>query len=526
MNRLITTVLLSLVTINTMVQAQTSRPRLVVGIVVDQLRTDYIDYLRHMFGEKGFKRLMDNGVFMRDVDFHRSVTDAPSATAVLCTGNWPSTTGLPNATIYDPASKRSVAALSDQKMVGNYSDEAYSPAALRISTIADEIAIDGAGVSAIYSVSTDPQQAIVLSGHAGKGAVWIDDSNGRWASTTYYSDFPQPLAIRNQYSPLSKRLDTIRWTPSRPLKDYPGVPPQKKIYPFKHIFPTSDKNVYKYFKRSAPANTEVADAAIECMKSYGMGKRGEAIDMIGIGLSAAPYKGVRDGDYRIELEDTYLRLDAEIGKILDEVDRTVGLNNALVWVASTGYYDDATTDDPRYRIPTGEFSLRRAESLLNAYLSAKYGNADYVESLHNGQVYLDRSLIERKNLNLDDIRNESRTFLLKMSGVAHAYTLDDILSGRIPGTEALRLSVDAKTCGDIFLSFNPGWNITDDINYPTTTWPVRTGQVLTPAFIMAPDVKVEEIGTPVDATAIAPTITSALHIRSPNGAEHRPMPLK
>lgn len=526
MNRLITTVLFGLVSINAVVQANPSRPRLVVGIVVDQLRTDYLRYLKSHFGEKGFRRLMEKGAFLSDVDFQQSVADPASATAVAYTGGMPNVTGIPSAHIFDPASGRSLPVLADTKTLGNYTSDSYSPSALRLSTITDEIAIDGIGLSAIYSIAADPQQAVIMAGHAGNSAVWIDDNSGKWASTTYYSELPSVVGRINQYSPLSKRIDTIMWKPSLRLEEYPGLPPQKKYYPFRHNFRSNDRDVYLRFKTSAPVNREITDLALEYLRSLNLGNRGQAIDMLNIAYTAAPFKDASDGDYRIELEDTYLRLDSQLSRLFDEIDKNVGLDNTLIYLTSTGYYNDAVADAPKYKIPGGEFSLKRAESLLNSFLSAKYGNADYVKTIHNGQVYLDHKQIENKGLDLGRIRSEGSEFLSKMSGVAEVLTLNEVTESNSDTARALRLSTDPKNCGDIFLQFNPGWNVTDDLNYPSNTYPVRYGRTLTPAFLMGPGIEAIEINTPVDAAALAPTVTSTLHIRSPNGARQRPLTLR
>lgn len=525
MNRLITTVLMGLVTINTMVMAQSARPKLVVGIVVDQLRTDYLEYLRDLFGEQGFKRLMKEGVYLRDVDFRQSVKDPAAATAVIYTGSAPAHNGIPSAEIYDKTLRRGIPVLTDSKVLGNYTGDTYSASPLLLSTIADEIAIDDLGLPAIYSIASDPQQAIIMSGHAGKGAAWIDDNTGKWASTSYYQDFPQNLAVLNRTTPLSAVLDTLVWRPLMSLDRYPGVPPGKKAVPFAYRFNKSDRDAYRKFKNSAPANAYVTDAAIGCLKSLRLGQR-ESIDMLNIGLTAAPYRGVRDGDYRLELEDTYLRLDAQIARILKEIDRAVGSGNALIYLTSTGYYNDAAADDPKYRIPTGTFSLKRAESLLNAYLSALYGNADFVDRLYGNQLYLNHATLEQKGLDLGEVSRKSLEFMLKMSGVAHVYTIADIISGAAPDTERLRLSTDARNCGDLIIEINPGWEIVDDNVFPSKTYPVRYGEMLTPAFILSPALTATEINTPIDARAIAPTVTGLLHIRSPNGASHRPIPLR
>lgn len=521
--RLITSMLFGLVGLSAMAQADPSRPKLFVGIVIDQLRTDYLDHLRQLFGQKGFNRLMRDGLFMRDLDFSAADLDRASATALLYTGSFPASTGVPSGETYNPTTRKMVPALSDPAAMGNFTGESYSPTSLRLSTISDEIAVDGAGLGAVYSIASDPSQAVIMAGHAANAALWINDMTGKWCSSTYYKDFPQTVANRNYRTPLSTRVDTMQWKPSLPLDSYKGVPAQKKYYPFRYTFPSNDKDVYKRYIASPLANAEVTDVAISVMESLKLGKRGDVIDMINVGYTAAPFKYVKDSDFRLELQDTYLRLDAQIARLLDEVDRSVGLENAFVWVTSTGYYDDAAPEDASYRIPTGDFSLKRAVSLLNAYMSAKYGNADYVSTIAGPYIYLDHSTLEKRGVDLHQGVAEARDFIRRMSGVEDAFTLDEILAGTDPELGDIRRATDRKTAGDIYLKINPGWNRIDDLTYPSTTSVERTGMAGSPAFILSPLVEAAVINTPVEAVALAPTVMSLLHIRSPNGAVRRPL---
>lgn len=502
------------------------RPRLVVGIVVDQLRTDYIEYLQNYFSERGFKRLMKDGVYLRDVDFKVKGLDAASATAMLYTGAYPSATGVPSARIYDPVSRKTQPPLTDSKTLGNFTNDSFSPENIRLSTLSDELAIDGGGLAAIYSFAADPQQAIIMAGHAGTAACWINNTSGNWATTTYYKNLPTPVSSRNYSSSVASRLDTMQWKPSIAIEKFPGLPAQKKMYPFRYTFPRSDKEVFNRFTLSPMGNAEVTDVAIECLKTLKLGGNGNAVDMLNIGYSVAPYKYVADGDYRAELTDTYLRLDSQIGRLLEAVDKYVGAGNALIWVSSTGYYDDAVVDDKKYRIPGGEFSMKRAKSLLNSYLSALHGNADYVDAFRDSHIYLDHKLLEQKNLDVTQVIADARSFLTKMSGVSDAFTLYDILSPSTPEEETLRLSTDPKLSGDIFLTFNPGWTVVDDIQNPPTSKPVRESPVITPAFIMGAGVVPEKISDPVDAISLAPTVAGILRIRSPNGVQSKPYLLK
>lgn len=500
-----------------------SRPKLVVGIVVDQLRTDYIEYLQTYFSERGFRRLMKDGAYMRDVDFKVKGLDAVSATAMLYTGAYPANTGVASATIYDPATRKHQPALSDPKTMGNFTNDSYSPENLRLSTLGDELAVDGLSLSAIYSFAADPQVAIIMTGHAGTGACWINDNTGNWATTTYYKNLPAPVSARNYSGSVASRIDTMQWKPSMPIDKFPGLPEQKKIYPFRHMFPRSDRDVYKRFGASPIGNSEVTDVAIECLKQMKIGGNSNSIDMLNIGYTLAPYKYVNDGDFRAELTDAYLRLDGQLGRLFEAIDKYVGAGNAVIWLSSTGYYDDAVIDDKKYRIPGGEFSMKRAESLLNSYLSALHGNADYVVAFRDSHLYLDHRILEDKKLDVSDVVADARSFLAKMSGVSDAFTLYDILSPSTPEEESLRLSIDPKKGGDIFVTFNPGWTVVDDIEYPPTSHPVRDTPVLSPAFLVAPGIAPQTISVSVDATALAPTVSSILRIRSPNGSVSKPL---
>lgn len=522
-SRLLGSLLMGLMTINVAVGADSSRPKLVVGIVVDQLRTDYLQYLEQLFGESGFRRLMKEGLYLRHVDFKADLHDPVAATALLFTGNYPNASGIPGPEIYRADAAKPTPTLEDANSLGNFTKEALSPVNLRISTISDEVAIDGGGLTSVYAIAPDPQQAIIMAGHAGNCALWINDADGKWSSTAYYRDFPQFITNRNRQHPLSARLDTLSWRPALNLDRYPGIAPQKRHYPFRYTFPLSDRDAYSRFKSAAPVNTEVTDVAIDAIRQLNLGRRSDGTDMLSIAYTAAPFKYVADGDYRLELEDTYIRLDAQLERLLRTIDREVGLDNTLIFLSSTGYYDDASVDDPKYRIPSGDVSLKRVESLLNSYLSAKYGNADYIRGIYFNQIFLDHQALQAHSLSPEKAREEAREFLVKMSGISDARTLGEILADTSDEATRQRRAVDPKTAGDIFLSFLPGWNVVDDSRFPPTVTPIRAGMVSTPFFLMAPGVTPEVIATPVDAAAIAPTVTSALHIRSPNGASAHPI---
>lgn len=519
MNRLATSALVGLAGLSALAQTTPSRPRIVVGIVVDQLRTDYVEYLRDWMGDDGFRRLMRDGAYIRDVDFGVSGLDAASATAMLYTGAYPSTTGIPSSMVFDYDANVSRPALAATNG-GSLTNDSFTPEGLRLTTVADEIAVDGDGKSLIYSVAFDPQQAVTLSGHAGTSALWVNNTSGNWATTSWYGALPQQASVRNFRGSLAERIDTMTWRPSARLRDIPGIPFSKKSNPFKYTFPRSDRDVFIRLSSTPMANAEVTNLAIELLRDLSNRQDKEAVGMINVAYTAAPYKNAT-GNGRAELTDAYLRLDSQLGRLLEAVDRYFGPGNALIWLSSTGYCDEATAEEKRYRLPSGDFSTSKAKSLLNSFLSARYGSAQYVSAIRNGQVYLDRKTLEAKHLDTSEVTDEARGFIVRMAGIEEAYTLSQILSPATEEERALSRRADPRYTGDILLVFTPGWTVTEDEQYPPVSRQSRQAAVMTPAFIAGPGVKAEVIRTPVDATALAPSITGLLRIRAPSGTRAR-----
>ena len=191
-----------------------------MGIVVEGLTVDYLNLLRAQFADGGFRRLLDQGVFITDLDYGTPL-DGAAATAMVMTGTSPSVNGIPAKEVYNPTDRRVASILLDTETIGNYTDETLSPKGLTASTIADELRIDAGGLGYVYAIAPDAPQAIILGGHAGNSAFWINDQTGKWATTTYYKDLPSPAQDRNRRQPNEYRLDTLQWTPLVSLDKLP-----------------------------------------------------------------------------------------------------------------------------------------------------------------------------------------------------------------------------------------------------------------------------------------------------------------
>ncbi len=493
------------------------RPSLVVGIVVEGLDGDYVRLLRDRFGEGGFNRLISEGVTFENIDFGPGL-DSQAAAALVMTGASAGVNGIPSATVYDAATRT-------EKPVLEVSTS-YTPSQLLVSTLSDEIRIADDGLNQVHSIAADPQMAVILAGHAANSAYWIDDVNGKWVTSPYYKETPTVISRRNFAAPLSLRIDTMAWVPSMELSLYPDLPEHKKIYPFRHTFPKREPDAYKSFKVSASGNREIANTATEYISELGLGTRG-VTDMINLSLTLSPYRYGHQSDNRIETMDAYLRLDSDLARIFNAIEKTAGMKNTLVFLAGTPAPASRKRDDEKWGIPTGRFSPRRAVSLLNMYLIAMHGNGEYVSGYHNGYFYLNNKYLKDRDLDPVEIRKKAAEFLMRMSGVSRVFTIDDIIA-RDAGDNpvALRRNTSLAHAGDLLISVNPGWVVTDaddDEALSNTETAVSFTSTLAPAWILSPDLTPKVIGETVDARILAPTVSRLLRIRSPNATSVPPM---
>lgn len=504
------------------------QPKLVLGIVVEDLQEEYINLLRKHFTQGGFNRLLNNGVLLQNVDFGPNL-DKTAATALLYTGAAPSINGIPADEIFDRSTLLCKPIFTDESVMGNYTTRTLSPKALVTSTIADEIRISGDGFTYAYAIAPNPGQALVMAGHAGNCGVWLDDANDCWATTTFYKSIPEALNYRNRSKGLKDRLDTMSWGPALSESKYSILPKHLTNGSFHYTFNRKDKENILRFKNSPCLNTEITDFAIDHINQYDLGAH-DGPDIISLAYSLEPYAYSKSADNRYEIVDSYYRLDRDLDRLFSVVDKKVGMPNVLVFVASTPAVTRSRRDDEKWQIPYGEFSTRKAISLLNMYLMAIHGNGNWVEGFHNGEFFLNKSLIEKEDKDLHLLREQTAAFLVQMAGVMDAYTIDDIINHRTHLTisEAAKRNTSIEHAGDVRIKVMPGWELLDDFNYPgvKNNQVVREEATTSPFLIMAPGLAAKTIGTPVDARSIAPTVTRLLRIRSPNAAALPPLSLE
>lgn len=521
MSRLLLALVASMATISAGA-ASPEQARLLVGIMVDGLDADRLDLLRERFGQGGFKLLEQQGVSLT-ADYG-TYLDPTASTATIFTGAAPSTSGIGSDTNFDRRTLRKSPAYADKDVLGNFSSTGYSPKSLRVSNLADEARIASGGTNNIYSIAATPGLAISMAGHNATSALWLDHKTGNWASSTAYPEMPIAVATRNRAVPLNTRLDTMSWTPSLAPADYPALPDHLTRYPFRYVFPRANSERLDMFAASPMYNREVSSLAGELIVNHKLGKNEGVTDVINIAFNLQPFNYGKSTDKRVELQDAYIKLDRNLEQLFSTISRHVGLDHAVIMLASTPPRPNRRRDDERFNLPYGEFSAKKAASLLNLYLIALHGNGAYVSHFTNGNIYLNHKLLEEMKLDISAVRAEAAKLLASMTGVDRVHTLDDIIAGRAgENAEALRRNTVVSAAGDLLVEVAPGFEIIEDFNESSPT-AGHTGMVqctaaaTAPVFILAPNVAAQTIGPPVDARSIAPTVARILRIRSPNGA--------
>ncbi|MDR1632226.1 MAG: alkaline phosphatase family protein [Dysgonamonadaceae bacterium] len=498
-------------------QQNTEPPKLVINIVIDQLRGDYLQYFSPTFGEKGFRRLINEGLVYHRVDFGFPNVGQASSIATIFTGAYPYFHGIVANKKMDFEHLREVSILFDDTYLGNYTTDRFSPLTLLSSTITDELKIETGGVSDVYAIAPNAEEAILSAGKYGDGAFWLDDYNGNWATTTYYKNIPWYIDRYNTAHAPANNPDRV-WTPA--LASYNGFPYSGNISPFRHTISKNDKDKFLKFKQTPFINTEITRLAGVFFEYADFGKRGYP-DFLSITYHAGDYKSNNSMEFGWEIQDTYHCLDKEIEQLLDLADKKVGLKNVLVALTSTGYYDYKVPSSEKYK-PAGEFYPNRCTALLNMYLMAVYGSGDWVKGYYNEQIYLNKKLVEDQRIDWNEILRKSADFIAQFSGVQDVTTAGQWFVDDAGRAGDFRRGMHKKISGDLYIELQPGWVVVPE-NQANRSDYKQNNSVLSPLFIWGVNIKKADVHRKIRATEIAPTLAFIMRIRPPNACREAPL---
>lgn len=503
---LVAILFLSFSSLHIAAQQEIKSPKLYLGIVIDQLRTDFLYEFSHLYGEGGFKRLLAGGRVYPNSYYEFENIDKASAIAALSTGTNPYVNGIVGERWLDRKTLRTVSCVEDNKYQGVYAIAPFAPTKLKAITTTDEMKRASRGTSIVCSIAADEDAAIIAGGHAADAVLWKNNSAGYWCSSTYYGLFPQWAAAAN------KRLQgkPSKWVPLLGMEKYNNYG-EEIPEPFSYTF--DGKNKVNEYKTTACMNDEVNEMAFSFLRSSGAGKDNIA-DCLLLTYYAGNYLGAPMEERPVEIQDIYARLDRNLESLLNELDNTIGLDNVVVSLSSTGYVMTGSEDGAKYRLPSGTIYMDRVLALMNVYLSAIFGKGDYVEGVHGQQLYLDTKLMERLKLDRMDVIARSIEFLKSLDGVEDVFTIYSLGGMLSPELQYAKNGYNPACSGDIWLRLMPGWRIAEA--KVLSVEEVYRTPVIFPIIIYGKDVehKVVEEMTPVNI--LAAEMARILHTRRPN----------
>ncbi len=517
-------------------QIPPEKPRLIVGIVVEQMRADYIQKFWADFGEDGFKRLVNYGTVCQNAELGYGPAHSSSGFATLATGAWPVSHGIVSDVWYNRVtSEREFAAADENYKVigGRPGGNQYSPAKLTVNTFSDELRMHFGPKSKSVSISLNPVATVLLAGHVSNGAYWFDANTGNMVTSNYYTHgLPQWVDAFN-----AKKIPDVyiqkSWETSKLITDYGNCQPDKNRFEVGYngniVFPYSpsifSKSSLKYnaLTMFPSGNTLVKDFAIQAIVGESLGK--DSIpDMLSVSFSVNQEVGSAYGTESIELRDAYIKLDREIAFFLDFLSSEIGVNNVLVYLTSNHGLTSNSEFLQSLNIPAGQFKHRQALALLGSYLNAVYGNGDWVSHYGDLQVYLNHILIENSRLSLSDVQDRAAQFLIQLTGVAQVYTSAQLQAPNASDLIFMRNAnaYNRKRSGDLQIVLQPGWTeqfVDKSCAFSSAYNP--DNQI--PLIWYGWKIEKNKIFTPVSLADVAPTLSLMLDMPQPSAATGKPI---
>ena len=513
-----------------------SRPKLVVGIVVDQMRWDYLYRYYSRYGEGGFKRLLNQGFSCENTLINYLPTYTAVGHTCIYTGSVPSISGITGNNWTDQLTGRRSYCTEDstvQSVGAPTAGGKMSPRNLLVSTITDELRIATNFQSRVVGVSLKDRAAILPAGHTANAAFWLDDASGNFISSTYYMSQLPDWAEKYNRDKNINWLISDGWSTLYPVGTYVESDADNQPYEGKldgevfPVFPHDVKAAYAKDRgslRSTPfGNTLTLDFARAALEGYQLG-RGPATDFLTINCASTDYVGHLFGPNSIEVEDTYLRLDKDLAAFFTFLDNQIGKDRYLVFLTADHGAANAVGFMQKHRLPADFFIAENEVDTLNKQIREKFGIEKAIRSAENFQINFDVDKITAAKTDLHEVKALAVDFLKKQPGVNYAVDVDQLQDAAIP--EPIRTMItngyNFKRSGQVEVVFEPGW-LETSAQTGTTHGSWNPYDTHIPLVFMGWKIHPGSTNTTVHITDIAPTLAALLHIQMPDGCIGTPI---
>ncbi|MBC7758855.1 MAG: alkaline phosphatase family protein [Phormidesmis sp. FL-bin-119] len=512
--------------------ATVPRPKLVVGIMVDQMRWDFLYRFYERYGSGGFKRMLNEGFSAENtyINYLPSVTGAGHSS--VYTGSVPAIHGIAGNDFIIQATGKTVYCTEDSTVstVGSSTVDAgrMSPRNMLTTTMTDELRMATNFRSKVIAIASKDRGSILPGGHTANAAYWYDGASGNWITSTYYMNaLPAWVSNFNAQKYPEKYLKQD-WNTLYPLNTY--IQSTKDDTPYEGRFAGTDSPTFPV-RTSAMASRgfglitstpygssltlDLARAAIE---NEQLGA--DAItDFLAISVSSPDYIGHQFGPNSIEVEDTYLRLDRDLATFFTYLDSKVGKGNYTIFLTA----DHAVQHNANYmrdnKMNAGIFQTSAVMQELNKVLESEFKVKSAVRSFSNYTVSLNYPAIEAGKSNLSDVKKRIIEFLQETEGVAYAVDMDEAQTATIPGNYRERIinGYNRERSGVIQIVLKPAW-YSGLAATGATHGTLSPDDTHIPFVLMGWGIKQGKTNASYNMTDIAPTITGLLRIQEPNGS--------
>jgi len=522
--------------------AQQKSPKLVVGIVVDQMRQEFLYRFENKFVNGGFRRLTGEGFSLQNAHYNYIPTETGPGHASIYTGTTPAVHGIIGNDWYDRTLKKEVNCVGDdaQKPVGATGGGMVSPHRLSTTTITDELKLFTQRRAKVVGISVKDRGAVLPAGHNPDGAYWFDSKSGNFITSTYYKAALPVWVDRFNARKLAEELMRQDWTTLLPADQYREAGPddtpyetrlrgkERSNFPYKLSELRKANGEYELLLNTPFGNDLVLEMAKAALEGEEMGK--DAVtDFLAISFSSPDRIGHAMGPNSVEIEDTYLRLDRQLEEFLNYLDQRIGKGEYLVFLTA----DHGVAEVPQYmkdiKMPGGYFRPSFVEASLNEFLAPYFSGKKIIESLSTEQVYINHEVFqgEPKAAGIDLLVATQliEQFLLRTEGIANVYPRSVLQQSAFNegGTKGnVVRGFHAKRSGDVLFALESGWLAWGGIT-GSTHGSGYTYDTHVPIIFFGAGIKAGSTVRRYEITDIAPTLAMLLRLRLPSAATGKPV---
>jgi len=505
-----------------------ARPRLVVGLVLDQMRWDYLYRYADRFSEKGgFRRMLGEGHSCEQTLIPYTPTVTACGHSAVYTGTVPAINGITGNAWWDSQLKRTVYCTEDKSVnsVGSSSTQGkMSPKNMLVTSVADELRLATNFQAKVIGVAIKDRGAILPAGHSANGAYWYDNATGNWITSTYYtSELPGWAQSFNQRK-LPDSFYTVGWSLLYPAATYKASTADKKNYEgnvFGESFPYDFKKYigkdYGKINTSPMGNDMTFAFAKAALLGESLG-RDEITDLLAISFSSPDYIGHSFGPNAIEAEDAMLRMDIALGKFFDWLDQQVGKGSYTVFLTADHGAAHVPEFSQEHKLPGGRVFMGKVIDRLNATLERTYRLKKLIVSDYNYQLHLDHVQLDSARVNANEVISWLQAELMKEPGIDRAFSLKELNIVPLPATirKMLNNGYHPNRSGDLQIILKPGY-IDAYGNTGTTHGLWNPYDAHIPLLWYGWGIKKGITHREVYMTDIAPTLAALLRIQMPSG---------